>query len=74
MLKMKRKKILRCCVTYSIRLATELMEPELRRTLWSLTAFAKMKRQVLLCEPPAASPRDFKPDSLFHVNQDFALV
>ncbi|XP_065907463.1 cullin-5-like [Dysidea avara] len=57
-----------------LRLATELMEPELRRTLWSLTAFAKMKRQVLLCEPPASSPRDFKPDSMFHINQEFALV
>jgi len=50
------------------------MEPELRRTLWSLTAFAKMKRQVLLCEPPASTPRDFKPDSMFHINQEFALV
>jgi len=30
----------------NLRLATELMDTELRRTLWSLVAMPKLKRQV----------------------------
>jgi cullin-5 len=56
------------------RLATELPDPELRRTLWSLVAFPKMKRQVLLCEPEASSSKEFCEGSLFHINQEFGLV
>jgi len=33
----------------NLSLATELPENELRRTLWGLVAFPKLKRQVLLC-------------------------
>jgi cullin-5 len=58
----------------SLRLATELPDPELRRTLWSLVAFPKMKRQVLLCEPEASSSKEFCEGSLFHINQEFGLV
>jgi len=35
----------------SLRLATELPDAELRRTLWSLVSFPKIKRQVLVCKP-----------------------
>lgn len=58
----------------NLRLATELPDPELRRTLWSLCAFPKLKRQLLLVDPIAHSPKDFAHDTRFWVNQDFAIV
>ncbi|KAI4488508.1 hypothetical protein M0802_011548 [Mischocyttarus mexicanus] len=58
----------------NLRLATELPDPELRRTLWSLCAFPKLKRQLLLVEPHAYSPKDFGNDSRFWINQEFAIV
>ncbi|XP_035734939.1 cullin-5-like [Vespa mandarinia] len=58
----------------NLRLATELPDPELRRTLWSLCAFPKLKRQLLLVEPHAYSPKDFGNDTRFWVNQEFAIV
>lgn len=63
-------------VTYeNLRLATELPDGELRRTLWSLIAFPKLKRQLLLYSPPTVSaPKDFTEHTVFWVNQDFALV
>ncbi|CAB3995820.1 cullin-5 [Paramuricea clavata] len=57
-----------------LRLATELPESELRRTLWSLIAFPKLKRQILICEPAVQSPKEFRKDSTFYVNHDFALI
>jgi cullin-5 len=57
-----------------LRLSTELPESELRRTLWSLVAFPKLKHQLLLCDPPAKTPRDFTDRSLLCINHDFALV
>ncbi|XP_017879253.1 cullin-5 isoform X2 [Ceratina calcarata] len=62
-------------ITYeNLRLATELPDPELRRTLWSLCAFPKLKRQLLLVEPHAHSPKDFANDTKFWVNQEFAII
>lgn len=58
----------------NLRLATELPDPELRRTLWSLCAFPKLKRQLLLVEPHAHSPKDFANDTRFWVNQEFAIM
>ncbi|CAI7999878.1 Cullin-5 [Geodia barretti] len=58
----------------SLRLATQLPDPELRRTLWSLIAFPKIKRQVLLCQPPVTNPKEFIEGSLFSINQEFGLV
>ncbi|XP_023726847.1 cullin-5 isoform X2 [Cryptotermes secundus] len=58
----------------NLRLATELPDPELRRTLWSLVAFPKLKRQVLLFAPEVQSPKDFDENTIFWVNQEFALV
>ncbi|KAG7199980.1 hypothetical protein KM043_014405 [Ampulex compressa] len=58
----------------NLRLATELPDPELRRTLWSLCAFPKLKRQLLLVEPYAHSPKDFANDTRFWVNQEFAII
>ena len=35
----------------NLRLATELPDAELRRTLWTLVACSKLKRQLLLYQP-----------------------
>lgn len=58
----------------SLRLATELPDSELRRTLWSLVAFPRIKRQLLMCYPAVKSPKDFLEGTLFGVNKDFGLV
>ncbi|KAG7265502.1 hypothetical protein CRUP_003591 [Coryphaenoides rupestris] len=58
----------------NLKLATELPDAELRRTLWSLVAFPKLKRQVLSYEPPVSSPKDFSEGTLFYVNQEFSLI
>ncbi|XP_054272027.1 cullin-5-like [Macrosteles quadrilineatus] len=58
----------------NLRLATELPDPELRRTLWSLVAFPKLKRQVVLYGPEVQSPKDFDEHTQFWINQEFALV
>ncbi|XP_019639152.1 PREDICTED: cullin-5-like isoform X1 [Branchiostoma belcheri] len=58
----------------NLRLATELPDTELRRTLWSLVAFPKIKRQVLVYEPEAQSPKDFQEGTVFWVNQEFGLI
>ncbi|KAM7398855.1 hypothetical protein PAMP_018164 [Pampus punctatissimus] len=58
----------------NLKLATELPDAELRRTLWSLVAFPKLKRQVLSYDPPVSSPKDFTDSTLFYVNQEFSLI
>ncbi|XP_054163492.1 cullin-5-like isoform X2 [Oppia nitens] len=58
----------------NLRLATELPDPELRKTLWSLIAFPKLKRQVLLCESDVKSIKDFDDSTIFSINQEFAVI
>uniref|UniRef100_A0A8C5FJH5 Cullin-5 n=1 Tax=Gadus morhua TaxID=8049 RepID=A0A8C5FJH5_GADMO len=58
----------------NLKLATELPDAELRRTLWSLVAFPKLKRQVLSYETAVSSPKDFAEGTLFYVNQEFSLI
>uniref|UniRef100_UPI00358EEC98 cullin-5 isoform X1 n=1 Tax=Myxine glutinosa TaxID=7769 RepID=UPI00358EEC98 len=58
----------------NLKLATELPDAELRRTLWSLVAVPKLKRQVLLYDPQANSPKDFMEGTIFWSNQEFALI
>lgn len=58
----------------NLRLATELPDAELRRTLWSLVAFPKLKKQVLLSEPEVKNSKDFTDSTLFYVNQHFEIV
>ncbi|XP_072386567.1 cullin-5 [Diabrotica undecimpunctata] len=58
----------------NLRLATELPDAELRRTLWSLVAFPKLKRQLLYYLPTVTAPKDFTEHTVFWVNQDFALI
>lgn len=58
----------------NLRLATELPDPELRRTLWSLAAFPKLKKQVILMEPIAQQPKDFTENTQFRINEEFVIV
>ncbi|XP_035234152.1 cullin-5-like isoform X1 [Stegodyphus dumicola] len=59
----------------NLRLATELPDTELRRNLWSLVAFPKLKRQVLLYSPEVKTPKDFdESTSAFWINQKFAII
>ena len=55
-------------------IATELPETELRKTLWSLVQFPKLKRQVLLYEPQVTKPSEFTEDTLFKINHEFAIL
>lgn len=58
----------------NLKLATQLPEAELRKTLWSLVAMPKTKRQVLLCSPEASSSKDFTDASLFSINHQYAVI
>jgi cullin-5 len=58
----------------NLRLATELPENELRRTLWGLVAFPKLKRQVLIYDPPVTKPLEFTESTRFRINHDFGIV
>jgi cullin 5 len=58
----------------NLRLATELPENELRRTLWGLVAFPKLKRQVLMYDPPVAKPQEFTESTKFRINHDFGII
>jgi len=58
----------------NLRLATELPETELRRTLWGLVAFPKLKRQLLLFEPIVSKPSEFDENTLFLINHNFGIM
>ena len=53
----------------NLRLATELPDAELRKTLWSLVALPKLKRQVLLSEPSNQKPSEWNENTVFWINQ-----
>ena len=53
----------------NLRLATELSDGELRKTLWSLVNAPKLKRQVLLYEPSSSKPAEWDENTLFWINQ-----
>lgn len=58
----------------NLRLATELPETELRRTLWGLVAFPKLKRQLLLHEPAVSRVQEFDSNTLFYINHSFGIL
>ena len=58
----------------NLRLATELPENELRRTLWGLVAFPKLKRQLLVYEPQVSKPTDFNSSTMFSINHSFGIL
>ena len=53
----------------NLSLTAELPDAELRKTLWSLVAFPKLKRQVLLVEPPNLKPTEWTENTAFWINQ-----
>ena len=58
-----------------LRLATEIPDQELRKTLYSLVDQWKAKNQVMLCDlQELKSLKDFNETSLFWINQKFCLV
>ena len=59
---------------FYFRLATELPDSELRRTLWGLVAMPKLKKQVLLYEPIVNRPTDFDEKTMFYINHDFCVI
>lgn len=58
----------------NLRLATQLPDNELRRTLWSLVAFPKLRHQVMCCDCESKNPKDFTDSTLFWPNDEFALM
>lgn len=63
-----------CITAYLIFCIHSPTDPELRRTLWSLVAFPKLKKQVVLMDPIATQPKDFAEHTCFWINNDFAIV
>jgi len=62
-------------ITYeNLRLATELPDPELRRTLWSLVSFPKLKKQVVHVSCELTSPKEFNENTTFWINEQFSIV
>jgi len=58
----------------NLRLATELPDSELRKTLLSLVASSKLKRQVLLHSAPGSKYTEWTENTVFWVNHDFGLI
>lgn len=58
----------------TLKLATELTETDLNRTLVTLVAFPKIKHQILLTDCAPVNPKNFTDSTLFWINQDFSVV
>ncbi|KAH7699747.1 Cullin, partial [Aphelenchoides avenae] len=58
----------------TMKLATELTDADLNRTLLSLVAYPKTKQQILLTDCDPINPKNFTDSTLFWVNQDFSVV
>uniref|UniRef100_A0A7E4ZYY5 Cullin-5 n=1 Tax=Panagrellus redivivus TaxID=6233 RepID=A0A7E4ZYY5_PANRE len=62
-------------LTYdSLRLATELVEQDLNRTLMSLVSMPRVQMQLVHTDCVPLNPKNFNDSTLFWINQDFALV
>ncbi|CAF0818750.1 unnamed protein product [Rotaria sp. Silwood1] len=62
-------------LTFSeLKLATNIPEIELKKTLWSLISFAKLKQQLIYYEPHVESYQDLNEMSLFWINYDFTII
>ena len=61
-------------ITFSdLKLATEMGDAEMGRTMMSLVAFPKLKEQVLLTNVQNPTPKTFNDSSTFWINHNFAL-
>ena len=62
-------------LTFSeLKLATNISELELKKTLWSLISFAKLKQQLIFYEPTVESYQHLNEMSLFWINYDFTII
>ncbi len=62
-------------LTFSeLKLATNIPEIELKKTLWSLISFAKLKQQLICYEPIVESYSNLNDISLFWINYDFTII
>jgi cullin-5 len=62
-------------LTFSeLKLATNIPENELKKTLWSLISFAKLKQQLIFYEPHVESHQELNDISLFWINYDFTVI
>uniref|UniRef100_A0A914Y272 Cullin-5 n=1 Tax=Panagrolaimus superbus TaxID=310955 RepID=A0A914Y272_9BILA len=57
-----------------LKIATELLDADLNRTLMSLVAFPKLKRQLLLTNCQPLVPKNFTDSTLFWINGDFGIT
>jgi cullin-5 len=57
-----------------LRLATELPEVDLSRTLLSLVMNPKVKTQVVLTDCNPINPKNFNDSTMFWINQEFAVI
>jgi cullin-5 len=57
-----------------LRLATELPDADLIRTIMSLATNPKVKIQVVMTESSPVDPKTFNDSTMFWINQDFAIM
>lgn len=57
-----------------LKLATNIPDVELKRTLWSLVSFAKLKQQLIFYEPHVENFQNLTEATSFWINYDFVLV
>jgi len=57
-----------------LELATNIPKIELKKTLWSLISFNKLKQQLISYEPHVESYQNLHDSSLFWINYDFTLI
>lgn len=56
-----------------LKLATQIGDVEMGRTIMSLVAYPKLREQVLITDVKNPSPKSFSDSSLLWINHDFAL-
>ena len=62
-------------LTFSeLKLATNIPENELKKTLWSLISFPKLKQQILAYETHVETCQELNENSLFWINYDFSIT
>ncbi len=62
-------------LTFSeLKLATNIPENELKKTLWSLISFVKLKQQIIFYEPHVESFQNLNEITLFWINYDFTII
>uniref|UniRef100_T1J7E6 Cullin-5 n=1 Tax=Strigamia maritima TaxID=126957 RepID=T1J7E6_STRMM len=57
-----------------LRLATNLSDVELKKTIWSILSVPLMKHKVIICYPEVKAVDGFQNETFFGVNDDFSLI